>query len=290
MCSAIAKTVLVVAGLFVLASLATGCNPLDYAPLASAESTLTEEFQFAKPVKIVAQTFNGTIDVSPSESSEVVVEVTKRAGGFDRQTAEANLEYVEVSMVQKDDAIVVTAQKVGSRSGNFGANVVIAAPAGSPLQLVSSNGHIVTEGMVGGIVAKSSNGKLEVYEGGGAIDLSTSNGPIAIEAKDAKVIARTSNGRVKFNGTLTAGKQTFKSSNGRIELAMPRDAQFQFEASTSNSRVKCGFPFEQKDGSKRGRRLSGQVGKDSACSIVAATSNGSIDIHPADATSDDGDN
>ncbi len=93
-------------------------------------------------------------------------------------------------------------------------------------------------------------------------------------------MARTSNARVKFHGSLAGAKQTFKTSNGRIELGLPADAQFEFEASTSNARVQCDFPFEREDSDKRNRRLSGTVGKNDDCSIVANTSNASIDIRP----------
>lgn len=286
MCSAVAKSIVVLAGLVLLVSFANGCNPLDFAPLTTAEDTLSEEFQVATPPKIVVETFNGSIDVSQGQSSEVVVEVTKRASGFDQRTAEDNLAFIEVSMVQKDDSIHVRVERVGTLRGNSGASVVIAAPQGSKLDLHSSNGAVVCEGIDGGILAKTSNAKVEVYEGRGPIDLASSNGPISIEANDAQVVARTSNARVKFRGTLAATKQTFKTSNGRIELGLPADAQFHFEASTSNSRVHCDFPFDRPDSGKRNRRLSGSVGKNDDCSIVANTSNAGIDIRPLEKRED----
>jgi DUF4097 and DUF4098 domain-containing protein YvlB len=279
----IAKSIVVLAGLALLVSLVNGCNPLDFAPLSTAEATLTAEFQVAQPPKIVVETFNGSIDVSPSANNEVVVEVTKRASGFDRQTSEDHLAYVEVSMVQKEDTIHVRAERIGMFRGNSGADVVIAVPGGSQLDLRSSNGAVVCEGISGRIVAKTSNAKLEVYEGRGPIDVTSSNGPITIEAQDAKVVARTSNARIIFHGTLTAEQQTFKTSNGRIELGLPADAQFRIEASTSNSRVQCDFPVQREDDSRKNRRLFGLVGKNPACSIVAHTSNAGIDIRPLDA-------
>lgn len=280
MFTSLAKLMVVLAGFALLVSFASGCNPLDFAPLTTAEDTLSEEFRVSTPPKIVVKTFNGSIDVSRGESNEVVVEVTKRAGGFDRQTAEDNLAYIQVSMVQKEDTIQVSIERVGTLRGNSGASVVIAAPQGSKLDLNSSNGAVVCEGIDGGILAKTSNAKLDVFDGHGSIDVTSSNGPISIEAEEAKVVARTSNARVKFRGTLAATKQTFKTSNGRIELGLPADAQFRFEASTSNSRVQCDFHFELEDSGKRNRRLLGSVGKNSDCSIVANTSNAGIDIRP----------
>lgn len=259
---------------------ASGCNALDFAPLATAEVTLSEEFQTSPTPKIVVSTFNGTIDVSPSAGNQVVVDVTKRASGFDQATAEANLAAVEVTIVQKEDVVQIVAQKVAGAQGNLGANVVIAVPKAAQLQLATSNGHVVCEGLSGTLVAKTSNGKVDVYEGAGQIEAATSNGAINIEATDATVSARTSNGRIKFHGTLAAKPQTFKTSNGRIELALPADSQFRLAASTSNSRVQCDFPIEVESSTKRRHHLSGTVGKNPLTSIVAATSNGAIEVHP----------
>ena len=84
-------------------SLAGGCNALDLAPLVTATTTISEEFKTTSSPKLVIETFNGSIDISEGEGDEVVVEVTKRAGGFDREAAEANLDLVEVQIVQKDE-------------------------------------------------------------------------------------------------------------------------------------------------------------------------------------------
>jgi DUF4097 and DUF4098 domain-containing protein YvlB len=233
-----------------------GCNPLDFAHLATVTSTSTEEFETTSSPKIIVETFNGSVDVSPSDTDRVVVEVTKRAGGFDQQSAEANLDLIEVSMIQKDNTLHVTARRVGAQPIHAGVDVVISAPVASQLKLHSSNGHVVCEGLQGGIDAVTANGKVEIVAGQGQLDLKTSNGPIAVEATNAIVNAHTSNGRIRFRGTLAGGEQ---------------------ELSTSNGRIQCEFPLDQKGPSRRGR-LQGVVGDDPACSINASTSNGTIQL------------
>ena len=179
------------ASLGLVLSLASGCNAIDFAPLVTATTTISEEFKTSATPKLVIDTFNGAIDISEGEGDEVVVEVTKRAGGFDREAAEANLDYIEVSIVQKDEnTIHVVAKRLGRQLGTLGASVVVAAPKMARLQLRSSNGHVVCEAMQGGINATTSNGKIEVIEGSGAIDVTTSNGSIDIEAVAATVDAQ----------------------------------------------------------------------------------------------------
>jgi DUF4097 and DUF4098 domain-containing protein YvlB len=266
-------------------SLASGCNALDFAPLVTATTTISEEFKTSSSPKLVIETFNGSIDISEGEGDEVVVEVTKRAGGFDREAAEANLDRVEVQIVQKDEnTIHVTAKRLGRPIGNCGASVVVAAPKMARLQLKSSNGHIVCEAMQGGIDATTSNAKIDVVEGSGAIDVTTSNGGIDIEATAATVDARSSNAGVKFAGSLTGKENEFKSSNGKIELILPAESQFRLNASTSNAKIQCDFSLEKKEKSSR-RKLAGTVGDKPEFSVSASTSNAGIAIRKAEAKS-----
>lgn len=266
-------------------SLASGCNALDYAPLVTATTTISEEFTTSSSPKLVIETFNGSIDISESDGDEVVVEVTKRAGGFDREAAEANLELVEVQIVQKDEnSIHVVAKRLGRQFGNCGASVVVTAPKMARLQLKSSNGYIVCEAIQGGIDATTSNAKIDVVEGSGVIDVTTSNGAIDIEATGASVDARSSNARIKFAGSLVGKEHEFRTSNGKIELVLPAESQFRLDASTSNARIQCDFPLEKKEKSSR-RKLAGIVGNHPNFSVSASTSNAGVTIRKAESKS-----
>ncbi len=258
-----------------------GCNALDFVPLASAEKTISEVFKTGNSPRIIVDTFNGNVDISQGADDEVVVEVTKRARGFDQAAAEAGLNQIQVSIVQKDNTIEISARRL-DRSGNSGAAVVIAVPAAARLDLKSSNGAIICEDVHGGVEATTSNGKIEVLQGRGLVKVATSNGAINIEADDAVVDAHTSNGRVAFDGTLADAEHRFKTSNGKIELTLPADSRFRFAGSTSNGGIQCEFPI-QSDGKARRSKLNGTVGENPACSITASTSNGQIAMHKASA-------
>lgn len=258
-------------------ALSLGCD----LPLFTANETISEVFKTGDAPTIVVDTFNGSIDVSNGSDDEVVVEVTKQASGFDQRAAEESLENVEVSLAEDENEIHVTIKRVGHTFGNCGASVVIAAPKGAKIDLKSRNGHVVSEGMQGGIDAQTSNGKIEVFEASGVVEVASSNGSIRIEAIDALVDAHTSNGRIQFQGTLAEAEHTFKTSNGKIDVILPRDSQFRFKAATSNGSIDCEFPFES-DGSKSRRRKSGIVGDNPHCSLTLATSNSSIDIRRDD--------
>jgi hypothetical protein len=261
-------------------ALSAGCDALDFAPLVTATKTVSEVFQTDQAPIIIVETFNGAIDISPGDNDEVVVELTKRASGLDHSIAEAALDGIHVQMIQTGDTIHITARRAGRWSGNAGAAVVIVAPAKAQLQLKSSNGHIICEGLQGGIDATTSNGKLEIVEGRGRLDLASSNGGIAIDATDASVTAHTSNGRIEFRGSLAPSDHQFRTSNGRIDLVLPPDSQFVLNGSTSNSRVDCDFPIAS-EGKRHRSRLQGNVGQNPERTISAITSNGHIAVRKA---------
>ncbi len=266
-----------------------GCNAFDFVPLATAERRLSEDFQTSNTPTIVIDTFNGAIDVSRGNDHQVQVDVIKRASGIDQATAEAALDLVQVSMIQKDDSLVITAKLSESHAGNFGASVVIAVPAAAKLKLHTSNGHVLCEQLAGKIAARSSNGKIEIIDGQGELELVTSNGAIEVDATDAVVDARTSNGRIEFRGSLAPAEQRFKSSNSRIELTLPDDAQFAFDGHTSNSRIRSDFTVNTGNGRRRSNDLKGIVGDDPnpPCKITATSSNGSINLRKASGTGRD---
>ena len=264
-----------------LVSVGAGCNALDFVPLTTATKTVSEVFETTSTPKVVVETFNGSIDVSQGATDEVVVEVTKRASAIDQPAAEAALEHVQVSMVQKGDTLEITARRVGPRGINCGASIVIAVPVSAQLKLQSSNGYIVSERVQGAIEAATSNGRLELIEARGPLKATTSNGPIEIEGTDAIVNARTSNGRIQFRGSLAKDEHEFKTSNGKIELRLPADSSFELDCSTSNGKIRCDFPLESKR--QKRSKLQGTVGSDPKFSVRAATSNGSIDIRKASA-------
>lgn len=268
-----ARRPLLMLGMLLLVGSALGCD----LPLHRASETESDVFKTGANPKIVVETFNGSIDISNGHEDEVAVEVTKHASGFDQQSAELNLERIEVQMSAENDEVHVRIKRIGSSLGNSGASVVIAAPPNASVELKSSNGYIVSEGMKASLEAKTSNAKIDVVEASGSIDVQSSNGPILIEADDAHVEAKTSNAGIRFRGTLSDDDHELSTSNGPIRVALPADSQFKFKAETSNGGIDCDFDYED-DGSSKRRRKAGTVGDDPKFFLELSTSNSSIDI------------
>lgn len=262
------------ASLGILTAVAAGCD----IPLYRATETLTEVFPTNSKPKVIVETFNGSIDVSNGNDGEVVVELTRRASGFDQNAADRNLENLEVTMHAKsEDEVIIRVKRVGSTVGDCGASVIVAVPAGATVDLKSSNGYIVCEGLRGNLKADTSNAKVDVVEATGDIEIETSNGPILIEGTDARVHADTSNSGIRFRGTFAPGDHELSTSNGPIDVRLPADSQFRFVGDTSNGRVDVEFDYEGESSRRRNKR-SGSVGQDPRFSLELETSNSSIDI------------
>jgi DUF4097 and DUF4098 domain-containing protein YvlB len=174
----------------------------------------------------------------------------------------------------------------------------VTVPAGSALELATSNGKVSVVGITGairirtsngettidgataGVDAETSNSAITVTASCGPLALASSNGKIRIDAADAAVKATTSNGEIAFSGSLAAGPHSFETSNAAISLKLGADATFSLDLETSNAKVRVGYPVTTTETAAE-TRLAGRVGDAPAVSISARTSNAGISIQPA---------
>ena len=280
------------------ALLAGGCGLNGISNAFKAEDKVAKTFGTAKIAHVVVDTFNGSIEVSTEEGRNVKATVTKWATNSSQEAAEDDLVAIEVSMTQEGDTVRIRAQSKQTKlTGNRGANVVVQAPVGAILDLKTSNGKIKATGETGDVVAHSSNdgievkgskgtlelstsnGRIDVDGGNGKLELKTSNGNMNVRSDNALVNAETSNGAVTFKGKLADGEHSFQTSNGNLDLTLPKETEFKLDAGTRNGKIDSDFRVPQGKDKKRQTTLRGSVGKDPQITIKMHTTNGSIAIH-----------
>ncbi len=248
------------------------------------------------------EVFNGVLSVRPGAEGRVGATVTVTGVGSTRQDAEADRANVVTTLEEAGDAVVLRAvyKPDPTNPRNRGASASVTVPAGSALELVTSNGKVSVTGIGGAIRIRTSNGETTVDGATAGVDVATSNGPITITgsqgplalassngririgATNAAVRAATSNGEIAFSGSLAAGQHSFETSNAAISLGLGADASFGLDLETSNARVSVvGYPVTT-TGTAEATRLSGRVGDAPTASISARTSNGGITIQPAE--------
>jgi hypothetical protein len=265
--------------LFVLLA-SSACNGIGSFGLMTAEETVGQAFDVPSDLTVVVETFNGSIDAVAGGGGKAGITVTKRGSGATQSAAEADLKNVIVSMVQDGyNKITITIKRaVQPNTGNSGGSVKLTLPADAKVQFTTSNGAISTTGISGDANVHTSNGSLILKGVAGRVDAETSNGKVDIDAaKAVSVNASTSNGEIIFKGALTDAEQTFRTSNGRIRLALPADAKFRINATTSNGKVTTDYAVTT-SGTMKENRLEGTVGDNPSITVRAETSNGAIDI------------
>ena len=245
------------------------------------------------------EVFNGELSVRPGPDGRVGATVTVTGVGATRPDAEADRANVISTLTQAASSVVLRAvyQPDPTNPRNRGASASVTVPAGSALELVTSNGKVSVTGISGAIRIRTSNGETTVDGATGGVDaetsnsamtvtgsrgplaLTSSNGRIRIDATDAAVKAATSNGEIAFTGSLAAGQHSFETSNAAISLGLGADATFGLDLETSNAKVRVGYPVTT-TGTAEATRLSGRVGDAPTASISARTSNAGITIQP----------
>jgi len=137
----------------------------------------------------------------------------------------------------------------------------IQVPQHARLADISSvNGRIVIDGISGDIAASTVNGETQIKDAARNLRLSTVNG------------------RITADMILLGGGQSVSldAVNGKVELALPDDADANFSASTVNGSITSEFPsLKAKKEFPVGNNLKGSLGNGSA-SVKVSTVNGGI--------------
>jgi DUF4097 and DUF4098 domain-containing protein YvlB len=231
------------------------------------KEVVNKSFKTGGAPRLVVDLFNGSIDIVADTESRVEVRVTKQGAGENEETAQAALKSIDVKMTQEDDSIRVTAtRREAARQTNAGASAELRVPPGAAVELHTSNGALSLQGGNGKAEVQTSNGAIEVKKRKGPLQVRTSNGVITIAANAAELTAYTSNGSIQFQGTLARGEHSLHTSNGNIFLTVPANAQFHFDAQTSQGQIANDFSKERPSVRAR-NQLAGTVGENPSTSI-----------------------
>lgn len=159
--------------------------------------TRDDSFNSGPSPRLVVDTFNGAITVKAGSASTIRVEATlKRADKINYQ------------VTQDGDTVKVEAERTGATIGRSpGASVEITAPPDTVLELRTSNGAIIVDGITETGRLDTSNGKITLSNARGNFDARTSNGAIVVSEFVGTVTLNTGNGPIDFDEELTPGGQ-----------------------------------------------------------------------------------
>jgi len=181
-------------------------------------------------------------------------------------------------------------------------HVTVETPAEVDVEGKTSDGSLTLSGLNGNLMLHTSDGALNVDSVTGALRITASDGSIHVHNATGSLESRSSDGRVEiqgqFNGvqvhtsdgslelTLSEGSKLttasrIESSDGRVNLHVPRTLAADLEVHTSDGHVQCDLPlvmdgFNSKTDSGhniRGRLNGGGV------PLYIRTSDGNVSIN-----------
>lgn len=124
------------------------------------------------------------------------------------------------------------------------------------------------------LLARTTNGIVDVNGLASDVDVSTTNGAIRI-VTEGVARARTTNGDIDVvMGSLGTGDLEFRTTNGDVTLTLPGDLNAEFSAATTNGNFSSDFPVLVQ-GSFGPRRMEGRIGSGGR-QLELGTTNGDI--------------
>ena len=147
----------------------------------------------------------------------------------------------------------------------------------SIVHLSSTSGELDLGNITGEqIRLDTTSGKVTCVELNGAVTYTSTSGDIVVKSAVGSGSYRSNNsGNLKVTYTEVTGDLSFFNKNGGIELTLPQDLEFEFEATTKNGSVSTSF---QGSISIDGRTTRGTVGNTPTATVKTETNNGNITV------------
>ena len=242
-----------------------------------AEEVVERSAEFQPGGRLSLVNVNGEISVRTWDRHEVAMKAEKRAGAGSEEEARLLLEETTVEFDRTEDRIDIRTE-LPKRNRNVTVAYTLTVPEEIALELRSANGGIQANDVSGSVDAKTTNGGIGLAGITGAVTARTTNGRIELSGIIGAASARTTNGKVDLsevlgpiqanatNGSLEVaiselGEQAHDivaaTTNGGIEVSLPRGLKAHLKASTSNGHIESDFPVTVKG--RIGKSVDGAI-------------------------------
>lgn len=218
---------------------------------------------------------NGSIHVSEGGRPFFSNSFTRYIEVYLPQKYQANLTVTTTdgNIDMSDVTLNLNSLRIDSTAGTVQVNNANAAV----LHLSSTSGKLDLGNITGEqIKLETTSGKVICEELNGAVTYTSTSGDIDVKSAIGSGNYRTNNsGKLKVTYTEVAGNLSFFNKNDSIELTLPKDLEFEFEATTKNGSVNTSF---QESISVDGRTTRGIVGDAPTVTVKTETNNGNIAV------------
>lgn len=216
-----------------------------------------ETYEISTPAKLDLSSFDGDLDIIPSDGNKILVYYIAKKGGrllkINRSELEKDI-IIEVGQT-KNELRISARNRHENRGFSFESSLGVAfkvyVPKETSCHLKTSDGSISLEKLNGDqscktsdgsisistisgeVHAKTSDGDVNVKQIKGFVDVGTSDGTITLSSINGNVDASTSDGNIKLDKV--RGDIAVRTSDGYIDF---REISGSFKASTSDGNIK----------------------------------------------------
>lgn len=263
-----------------------------------SEKAETEEvIRLAAPpgARLRIHNANGKTQISGEERSDIEIRAHKVARAESQQAARELLGSMRVihGLVAGVTDLEIDIPRKWNRRGQV--SLEIRVPRASSVEIIASNGKVGIENLQGSVVARSSNGSVEIQQVTGDVEIATSNARVCCSGVCGRLVARSSNGKIEIkehrgsvdastsNGLICASLESMgesgvqlATSNGRILLELPEEVNADVDIRVDNGIIRSERELAKADRERSGQ-LRGRLGSGGGA-IKLRTSNGSITL------------
>lgn len=191
----------------------------------------------------------------------------------EKYTANLTVTTTDGNIDMSDVALDVNSLRIDSTAGTIQLDIANA----SIIYLSSASGNLDLGSITGEqIKLETTSGKVSCAELNGAVTYTSTSGDIDVKSAVGSGSYRANNsGKLKVAFTEVTGNLSLFNKNDSIELTLPQDLEFEFEAITKNGFVSTSF---QESISVDGRTARGTVGSSPTVTVITETNNGNIQV------------
>ena len=229
--------------------LAAGCIAPEY-DSEYAEEVVERSVEFQPGGRLSLVNVNGAISVGTWDRHEVTMKAEKRAGAGSEEEARQLLEETTVKFDRTGDLIDIRTEVAQpKRKRNVSVAYTLTVPEEIDLKLRSVNGGIQANDVSGGVDAKTTNGRIELAGITGVVKARTTNGNVDLSEVLGRIGANATNGKIEV-AISELGEEAHDiragTTNGGIEVSLPKGLKAHLKASTVNGSIDSDFPVTVK--------------------------------------------
>jgi DUF4097 and DUF4098 domain-containing protein YvlB len=235
----------------------------------------SKSFNVSGVPRVVLNTFDGSINIQPSNDSTVRFSAVKRARD------EQAMRGIRLRAEQTGNTINIIAEfdKTLARKGEYDTGAAVAldvwVPRNANVQVKSGDGRLRLNGIDGEIDLHTGDGSVDVTESKGRLKVETGDGRVRVAGFDGDATVQTGDGRISLDGRFT--KLSARTGDGAITLALPADMNARIETDSErviNDMSAVAEEAETEDGVRRVRHW--RVGSGAGSQITLRTGDGQI--------------